>query len=79
MTPLIDWSLALVPVLVMMVAFVWLDMFKLMSVPEMVGRLLLGGGAALLAWPLSGQVLDHLPMGFSFLQYMFSPFFWTIR
>ena len=73
MTPLIDWSLALVPVLVMMVAFVWLDMFKLMSVPEMVGRLLLGGAAALAAWPLSGQLLDHLPMGFSFYSRIVAP------
>ncbi len=65
MTPLIDWSLALVPVLVMMAAFVWLDMFKLMSVPEMVGRLLLGAAAALATIPLSGVVLDALQVDLS--------------
>jgi RsiW-degrading membrane proteinase PrsW (M82 family) len=73
MTPLIDWSLALVPVLVMMALFVWLDMFKLMSVGEMVVRLLLGAAAALAAWPLSGSVLDQLPMGFSFYSRFVAP------
>ena len=50
----------------MAVLFAWLDVFKLMSVWEMIGCLLLGAVAALLAWPLSGQMLDTLPMGYSF-------------
>lgn len=62
---IIDWSLALAPVLVMAALFVWLDVFKLMSVREMAGLLLLGGVTALAAWPVSGAVLDQLPMGFS--------------
>jgi RsiW-degrading membrane proteinase PrsW (M82 family) len=62
----IDWSLALVPVLVMAALFTWLDIFKLMSVWEMLGLVIVGGIAALAAWPISGQMLDALPMGFSF-------------
>ena len=50
----IDWSLALVPVLLMAALFAWLDIFKLMSVWEMLGLLILGGITALAAWPISG-------------------------
>ena len=69
----IDWSLALVPVLLMAALFAWLDIFKLMSVWEMLGLLLLGGVTALAAWPISGQMLDALPMGFSFYSKMVAP------
>ena len=69
----IDWSLALVPVLLMAALFAWLDVFKLMSVWEMLGLLILGGLAALAAWPISGQMLDALPMGFSFYSRMVAP------
>ncbi len=69
----IDWSLALVPVLLMAALFAWLDVFKLMSKAEMIGLLLLGGAAALAAWPISGQMLDHLPMGFSFYSRVVAP------
>ena len=69
----IDWSLALVPVLLMAALFAWLDIFKLMSVWEMLGLLILGGLAALAAWPISGQMLDALPMGFSFYSRMVAP------
>ena len=68
-----DWSIALVPVLVMAVLFAWLDVFKLMSVGEMLGLLLLGALAALVAWPVSGQMLDTLPMGYSFYSRMVAP------
>jgi RsiW-degrading membrane proteinase PrsW (M82 family) len=70
---IIDWSLALVPVLLMAVLFAWLDVFKLMSPWEMIGSLLLGAVAALAAWPLSGQMLDTLPMGYSFYSRMVAP------
>lgn len=70
---IIDWSLALVPVLLMAVLFAWLDIFKLMSVWEMLGLLILGGVAALAAWPISGQMLDALPMGFSFYSRIVAP------
>ena len=60
---LLDWSVALVPVLVIAALFAWLDVFKLMSVWEMIGCLLLGAVAAPAAWPVSGQMLDKLPGG----------------
>ena len=69
----IDWSLALVPVVLMALLFAWLDVFKLMSKREMIGLLLLGGMTALVAYPLSGQMLDHLPMGFSFYSRVVAP------
>ena len=62
---ILDWSIALVPVLVMAMLFAWLDVFKLMSPWEMIACLLLGMVAALAAWPVSGRMLDTLPMGYS--------------
>lgn len=61
----IDWLLALVPVLLLTAAFIWLDVFKLVSFRETVGLLLVGGVAAIAAYPLSGYFLDTLPIGFS--------------
>ncbi|HEV8408139.1 MAG TPA: PrsW family glutamic-type intramembrane protease [Sphingomicrobium sp.] len=59
------WGLALVPVLVLLAVFVWLDAFKLMSFGEVLVLLVLGAIAAGLAWPVSGRLLDTLPIGFS--------------
>lgn len=59
------WGLALVPVLIMLALFVWLDAFALMSLREVFVLLLLGGAAALVAYPVSGRFLDTLPIGFS--------------
>lgn len=70
---ILHWSLALAPVLLMAMLFAWLDVFKLMSKAEMIGLLLLGGVAAIAAWPISGRVLDTLPMGFSFYSRMVAP------
>jgi RsiW-degrading membrane proteinase PrsW (M82 family) len=70
---IIDWSVALLPVLMMAVLFAWLDVFKLMSAWEMIGLLLLGAVAALAAWPVAGRVLDTLPMGYSFYSRMVAP------
>ena len=42
MLEFMNWSLALVPVLTMLEMFVWLDVFKLMTLWEMLGVLLLG-------------------------------------
>jgi RsiW-degrading membrane proteinase PrsW (M82 family) len=70
---LIDWGVALIPVLLMALLFAWLDVFKLMSVWEMIACLLLGTVAALVAWPLSGQMLDTLPMGYSFYSRVVAP------
>lgn len=59
------WGLALVPVLVLLAIFVWLDAFKLMSLGEILVLLLFGGGAALVAYPISGRFIDTLPIGFN--------------
>lgn len=65
MFELVNWSLALVPVLAMLAMFVWLDVFKLMTLWEMLGLLLLGGITAGLSYPVSGVFLDQLPLGYS--------------
>src|SRR5688572_2682382 len=62
---LIDWSVALVPVLAMLAVFIWLDVFKLMTIWETFGLLLLGVLTAAAAYPVSGAFLDTLPIGFS--------------
>jgi RsiW-degrading membrane proteinase PrsW (M82 family) len=67
------WALALVPVLVLLGVFVWLDAHKLMSLPEILVLLALGGIAAGLAWPVSGRLLDTLPIGFSFYNRFVAP------
>jgi RsiW-degrading membrane proteinase PrsW (M82 family) len=69
----LDWSVALVPVLVMVLLFAWLDVFKLMAPRELVGPLIMGGLMALVAWPISGQMLDTLPMGYSFYSRIVAP------
>jgi len=61
----IDWAVALVPVLMMLVLFIWLDVFKLMTFWETVGLLALGALTAGAAYPVSGTFLDALPLGFS--------------
>ena len=50
------WGLALVPVLILLAVFVWLDAFKLMSMREIVVLLVLGGLGALAAWPVAGRL-----------------------
>jgi RsiW-degrading membrane proteinase PrsW (M82 family) len=61
----VNWSLALIPVMAMLALFVWLDVFKLMTVMEMLGLLALGALAAAAAYPVSGVFLDRLPLGYS--------------
>ena len=65
LTDAVHWGLALVPVLVLLAIFVWLDAFALMSFREILFLLLLGGIGAIAAYPLSGRLLDTLPIGFS--------------
>ena len=62
---LTNWSIALVPVLVMLMMFIWLDVFKLMTTWETLGLLALGGVTAAIAYPISGVFLDQLPLGYS--------------
>lgn len=59
------WGLALIPVLILLAIFNWLDAFELMSFKELVVLIALGGLAAVAAYPLSGRMLDTLPIGFS--------------
>jgi RsiW-degrading membrane proteinase PrsW (M82 family) len=75
LTEAAHWGLALVPVLVLLAIFVWLDAFKLMSVREILVLLMLGGIAALAAWPVSGRLLDTLPIGFSNYSRFIAPWF----
>ncbi|MBA3510386.1 MAG: PrsW family intramembrane metalloprotease [Sphingomonas sp.] len=49
----------------MVALFIWLDVFKLMTFTETMVLLMLGGLAALVAYPISGRMLDTLPIGFS--------------
>ena len=65
LTQIGHWSLALVPVLVLLGLLVWLDAFKLMSLGEILLLLVAGGLGAGLAWPIAGRFLDTLPIGFS--------------
>lgn len=59
------WGVALVPVLILLTIFVWLDAFALMRLREVLLLLLLGGIAALAVYPISGRLIDALPIGFS--------------
>src|SRR5579884_1630864 len=65
LTEALHWSVALIPVLVLLGVFLWLDAFKLMSLKEVLVLLLLGGLGAIAAYPVSGRLLDTLPIGFS--------------
>jgi RsiW-degrading membrane proteinase PrsW (M82 family) len=67
------WAIALVPVLVLLAIFVWLDAFKLMSLREIIVLLVLGGLAAVAAYPISGRFLDTLPIGFTIYSRFVAP------
>jgi RsiW-degrading membrane proteinase PrsW (M82 family) len=53
--------------------FDWLDAFELVNFREISILLFLGGIAALLSWPVSGRLLDTLPIGFSFYSRFMAP------
>ena len=67
------WGLALIPVLVLLAVFDWLDAFELVNFKEICVLLLLGAIAAALSWPVSGRLLDTLPIGFSFYSRFIAP------
>jgi protease PrsW len=69
----LHWGLALLPVLVLLAVFVWLDAFRLMNFKEIAVLLLLGGLGALTAYPVSGKMLDTLPIGFSLYSRFIAP------
>jgi RsiW-degrading membrane proteinase PrsW (M82 family) len=73
LTEAVHWSVALIPVLAMLAIFVWLDAFALMSLKEVSFLLLLGAIGALAAWPVSGRLLDTLPIGFSLYSRFVAP------
>ncbi|HUG46461.1 MAG TPA: PrsW family glutamic-type intramembrane protease [Sphingomicrobium sp.] len=59
------WVVALVPVLILLAVFVWIDAFALMKFKEILILLVLGGFAAIASYPISGGFIDTLPIGFS--------------
>src|SRR6476659_286633 len=65
LTESLHWGVALIPVIVLLAMFVWLDAFKLMNLKEVSVLLTLGALSALAAWPVSGGLLDTLPIGFN--------------
>ena len=69
----LHWALALVPVLLLLAIFVSFDAFKLMSLREILVLLLLGGLAAVASYPVSGRLLDTLPIGFSNYSRFYAP------
>ena len=69
----VHWGLALVPVLILLAVFVWFDAFKLMSIGEILVLLVLGGFGAIASYPLSGRLLDTLPIGFSNYSRFYAP------
>jgi RsiW-degrading membrane proteinase PrsW (M82 family) len=73
LTEAVHWGVALIPVLVMLATFVWLDAFALLSLKEVSVLLLLGAIGAFVAWPVSGRLLDTLPIGFSFYSRFVAP------
>ena len=73
LTEAVHWGVALIPVLALLAIFVWRDAFKLMSLKEVLILLALGAIGALAAWPVSGRVLDTLPIGFSLYSRFIAP------
>ena len=70
---LLHWGLALVPVLLLLAIFVSFDAFKLMSLKEILVLLALGALAAVASYPVSGRLLDTLPIGFSNYSRFYAP------
>jgi len=73
LTESLHWGVALIPVIVLLAMFVWLDAFKLMNLKEVSVLLTLGALSALAAWPVSGGLLDTLPIGFSLYSRFVAP------
>ena len=69
----LHWGLALVPVLILLVIFISFDAFKLMNFTEILVLLILGGFGAVASYPVSGRLLDTLPIGFSNYSRFYAP------
>ncbi|WP_223176480.1 PrsW family glutamic-type intramembrane protease [Sphingomonas lutea] len=61
------------PVLILLAIFVSFDAFKLMSLREILLLLFLGALAAVASYPVSGRLLDTLPIGFSNYSRFYAP------
>ena len=70
---ILNWAIALAPVLLMLVAFEWLDVFHLITVRAVLVLLALGVAAGVVAYPISGRMLDTLPIGFSIYSRFVAP------
>ncbi len=70
---IIDWSVALLPVLLLVALFVWLDVFKLMRLSEIALLLGFDAIAAIASYPIAGAMIDALPLGFSFYSRVVAP------
>ena len=70
---MLHWSVALVPVLVLLGIFTALDSFRLMSLREVLVLLVLGGLAAGICYPITGKMIDTLPIGFNFYSRYIAP------
>ncbi len=70
---LLNWAIALLPVLLMLVAFEWLDVFHLIHIRAVMILLALGVVAGIVAYPISGRMLDTLPIGFSIYSRFVAP------
>lgn len=62
---LLNIALALTPVLLLLGAFVWLDVLHLLTLRTLAALMAMGGLTAGIAYALSGGALDALPLGFS--------------
>ena len=69
----LHFAVAITPVLVLLAIFIWLDAFKLMRAWEIAALLLMGAIGAIIAWPVSGRLLDTLPIGFSLYSRFVAP------
>jgi len=69
----IDIAIALAPAPILLLIFAWLDVFRLSSKGEVAMLLGLGAVTALLAYPVSGRLLDTLPIGFSYYSRFVAP------
>ena len=69
----LHWAVALIPVLALLALFEWLDAFELITLDELALLLGLGALAAFVAWPISGRLLDTLPIGFSLYSRFVAP------